>query len=94
MRDPTDQFDLPDHRTFQMNMGIERAFLGMYPQGVLGETLHPTVDVSTGKPIMRGMSAVRGTEEDYRVSGPFSSDFSIRHDDGDLKIAFASSALE
>ena len=93
MRDPTDQFDLPDHRTFQMNMGIERAFLGMYPQGVLGETLHPTVDASTGEPIMRGMSAVRGTEEDYRVSGPFSSDFPIRHDEGDLKVAFAS-ALE
>lgn len=77
MRDPTDKFDLPDHRTFQQNIGLERAVVGDFPQGVLGETTRPILD-EAGNPIMFGMSAIRGGEEDYRVSGPFDGNFIIR----------------
>lgn len=77
MRDPTDQFDLPDHRTFQQNIGVERAIMGPFPQGVLGETIRPTLD-TMGEPIMFGMAAIRGREEDYSVSGPFDDMFAIR----------------
>lgn len=32
MRDPTDQFDLPDHIAYQMNIAFERINVGDYPQ--------------------------------------------------------------
>lgn len=32
MRDPTDQFDLPDHTAYQMNIAFERLNVGEYPQ--------------------------------------------------------------
>lgn len=62
MRDPTDMYDLPDHLTWQMNLAIERNDIGRHATGVLGETSVPTVDGS-GKPIMKGMEAIRGTHE-------------------------------
>lgn len=36
-------------------------------KGVLGETLVPTRD-ATGKPIMTGMEAIRGTQKDCECS--------------------------
>ncbi|CAN0040712.1 unnamed protein product [Scytosiphon promiscuus] len=74
MRDPTDQFDLPEHLTWQMNVAID--YSGVSPQatGILGETLVPTVD-GNGNPIMHGMEAIRGKQDEYRVKGPFDTTF-------------------
>ena len=63
MRDPTDRFDLPDHTTWQMNIAIDHPGMSPDAKGVLGETLLPTLDDS-GKPIMTGMGAIRGSQED------------------------------
>ncbi|CAM9766511.1 unnamed protein product [Scytosiphon promiscuus] len=68
MRDPTDQYDLPDHLTWQMNMAIDHNEVSRDASGVLGETFSPTRDAE-GKPIMTGMEAIRGKQEDYRVEG-------------------------
>jgi len=80
MRDPTDSFDLPDHITYQINMALERAVLGPSPQGILGGTVNPTHDAN-GEEIMNGIEAIRGDEEDYRVSGPWMRDFALHHDE-------------
>eukprot|EP00752_Nemacystus_decipiens_P013294 g11775.t1 len=74
VRDPTDQYDLPDHFTWQMNMAIDHTELKHDTKGVLGETFVPTRDAD-GKPIMTGMEAIRGTQEDYRVDGALGMDF-------------------
>ena len=63
MRDPTDHFDLPDHLTWQMNMAIDHHEISLDATGILGETLVPTVSAN-GTPIMQGMGAIRGTQED------------------------------
>lgn len=63
MRDPTDQFDIPDHLTWQMNLAIENHNVSLDATGILGETLVPTVDES-GKPVLQGMKAIRGKQED------------------------------
>ena len=63
MRDPTDQFDLPDHLTWQMNLAIDQADINLDATGILGETLVPTVD-ENGASIMQGMGAIRGMQED------------------------------
>ena len=63
MRDPTDQFDLPDHLAWQMNLAIDKSDIGLDATGILGETLVPTLD-ENGAPIMEGMAAIRGTQED------------------------------
>ena len=67
MRDPTDQFDLPDHLTWQMNVAIDHHDLGLDATGILGETLVPTVD-DYGVPIMQGLDAIRGGQEDCEYS--------------------------
>ena len=67
MRDPTDRFDLPDHLTWQMNMGVEHNALSRDAQGILGETFIPTRDAD-GMPIMAGMEAIRGHQEDCESS--------------------------
>ncbi|CAM9752519.1 unnamed protein product [Scytosiphon promiscuus] len=69
MRDPTNQHDLPDHLTWQMNLAIDEHNLGLEATGILGETLVPSLD-EYGKPIMNGRLAIPGEEEDYRVEGP------------------------
>lgn len=74
MRDPTDQFDLPDHVAYQMNIVFEDVRLGPDPRGLVGETITPVVD-DEGQPVMKGSGALRGEERDYRVSGPFGSNF-------------------
>ena len=63
MRDPTDQFDLPDHLAWQMNVAIDHHDLSNQATGVLGETVVPTVD-GNGKYIMKGLDAIRGSQED------------------------------
>lgn len=78
MRDPTDQFDLPDHIAFQHNVVFEQARLGDDPKGILSETVTPVLDAD-GKEKMQGFGAIRGKESDYRVSGPFESDFAQLH---------------
>eukprot|EP00903_Cladosiphon_okamuranus_P012010 g11277.t1 len=74
MRDPTDQYDLPDHLTWQMNMAVDHNEMSRDAKGILGETLVPTRDAD-GKPIMVGAKAIRGQEEDYRVGGALETDF-------------------
>ena len=63
MRDPTDRFDLPDHLTWQQNLAIDDHELGLDATGILGETLVPTRS-EEGTPIMHGMQAIRGSQED------------------------------
>lgn len=63
MRDPTNKFDIPDHKTWQMNMAIDHHDLTKDAQGILGETQVLTVD-SDGRPIMHGMESIRGQQED------------------------------
>ncbi|CAN0348830.1 unnamed protein product [Ectocarpus sp. 6 AP-2014] len=75
-RDPTDRFDLPDHITWQMNMGIDHNEVSYSATGILGETSTPTKDAN-GEDIMTGMEAIRGSEEDYRVTGPLDVTFAM-----------------
>ncbi|MEP5376047.1 MAG: hypothetical protein ABJQ14_09710 [Hyphomicrobiales bacterium] len=67
MRDPTDLFDLPDHLTWQMNVGIDRVDASQSARGILGETVVPTRDAH-GAMIMHGMDAIRGGQEDCEYS--------------------------
>lgn len=69
MRDPTDQLDLPDHLTWQMNLAINHRDVSHDATGVLGETAIPTRD-DNGNPIMIGMASIRGSQEDceYRYT--------------------------
>ena len=62
MRDPTDKYDLPDHLTWQINLAIDHHDVSRNATGILGETFVPTLDAS-GKAIMNGMEAIRGTQE-------------------------------
>lgn len=66
MRDPTDQFDLPDHLTWQMNIAIDHADVSLEAKGILGETVVPTLD-SNGGIIMHGMESIRGNQEDCEL---------------------------
>ncbi|CAM9241036.1 unnamed protein product [Ectocarpus sp. 12 AP-2014] len=75
-RDPTDRFDLPDHTTWQMNMGVDHNEVSYSATGILGETSTPTTDAN-GEDIMTGMKAIRGSEEDYRVTGPLDVTFAM-----------------
>lgn len=46
MRDPTDQYDLPDHIAYQMNLGFELLNIGSDPQ-VKKPALHCVVMLCT-----------------------------------------------
>ena len=70
MRDPTDQFDLPDHRTWQMNVAIDHADVSRDATGILGETAVPTRDANGGV-IMQGMESIRGTHDDCELGHEF-----------------------
>ncbi|CAN0152013.1 unnamed protein product [Scytosiphon promiscuus] len=76
MRDPTDQFDMPDHLTWQMNLAIDHKNVSPSAQGILGETLRPTID-GDGNEVTEGMAVIRGSQEDYRVEGPFGITFAL-----------------
>lgn len=65
MRDPTDQYDLPDHLTWQMNVAVNQNDVGLEATGVLGETIKPRRDAA-GNKIMKGMEAIRGEQEDCK----------------------------
>ncbi|CAN0303542.1 unnamed protein product [Ectocarpus sp. 8 AP-2014] len=78
MRDPTDRFDLPDHLTWQMNLAFDNVDISPQATGILGETQVPTYDVD-GNPIMQGMSAIRGLEDDYLVEGPVETEFAAAY---------------
>eukprot|EP00752_Nemacystus_decipiens_P012554 g11118.t1 len=68
MRDQTDRFDLPEHTTWQMNLALDRKDASRETTGILGETVVPTLDDS-GEPIMQGMGAIRGSQEDSHGRG-------------------------
>ncbi|CAN0541229.1 unnamed protein product [Ectocarpus sp. 12 AP-2014] len=74
MRDPSDRFDLPDHLTWQMNLVVGNIDVNWDATGILGETQVPTLDTD-GHPIVQGMEAIRGSEEDYHVEGPLETAF-------------------
>lgn len=76
MRDPTDQFELPDHLTWQMNVAFERINVNRDASGVLGETFVLTRD-SSGQAIMNGMDSIRGSEADLSHTSWFVSVFSL-----------------
>eukprot|EP00903_Cladosiphon_okamuranus_P021428 g19697.t1 len=78
MRDPTDQFDLPEHLTWQMNVAIDHHDVSLEATGVLGETVVPVVD-EHNRPVMKGMEAIRGSQEDYRVAGALETAFAQSH---------------
>lgn len=77
MRDPTDQVDLPDHVTWQMNMGIDHNDVSRAARGILGETFVPTLDAN-GDRIMSGMESIRGSQEDCELPGFLSKTHSNR----------------
>lgn len=79
MRDPNDQFDLPDHLTWQMTLAIDHIDLSLDATGILGETLVPTVN-NDGASIMQGMDAIRGTQEDCE-QGAWAINCAGRYDD-------------
>ncbi|CAM9754778.1 unnamed protein product [Ectocarpus sp. 13 AM-2016] len=74
MRDPTDRFDIPEHLTWQMNLAFDNVDLALDATGILGETQQHTFDAN-GNPIMEGMAAIRGSQEDYLVEGPLDTLF-------------------
>eukprot|EP00903_Cladosiphon_okamuranus_P014283 g13266.t1 len=78
MRDPTDRFDLPEHLTWQMNVAIDHHDVSLEATGILGETVVPVVD-QHDKLVMKGMEAIRGSQEDYRVAGPLETVFAQGH---------------
>ena len=66
---------LPDLEFWQMKLHgllIENESL----TGILGETARPVLD-KAGREVMEGYEALRGTVEDYRVSGPLGMDFAL-----------------
>lgn len=65
MRTPTDQYDLPDHLTWQMNVAIDQNDVSLEAKGVLGETIVPRRDAA-GNRIMAGMEAIRGEQEECK----------------------------
>lgn len=67
---------LPDLDFWLMNMGLEGLDIGDPLSGILGETARPVLDHS-GNPIMTGIEAIRGTVEEYRVSGALGVDFQL-----------------
>ncbi|CAN0124110.1 unnamed protein product, partial [Ectocarpus sp. 8 AP-2014] len=77
-RDPTDSFDIPDHLTWQMNLSVDHIDLHADATGILGETQNPTLDAN-GHPIMQGMAAIRGAQNDYLVKGPLDTVFAAAH---------------
>ena len=68
---------LPDLEFWQMDVGLHGLSLENESlSGILGETARPVLD-KDGREVMEGYEAFRGTVEDYRVSGPLGTDFSL-----------------
>lgn len=70
---------LPDLDFWQMDAGVHGLSLDSETlTGILGETARPVLD-EHGDAIMEGSHAMRGTVEDYRVSGALGTDFALLH---------------
>lgn len=68
---------LPDLDFWQMDIGFAGLELNHESlSGILGETARPVLDTS-GQEVMHGNDALRGTVEDYRVSGPLGETFAL-----------------
>ncbi|CAN0252997.1 unnamed protein product [Scytosiphon promiscuus] len=66
---------LPELEFWQMDLHLEWAAVDHAKvEGILGGTVRPVVDAD-GKLVMRGLDAIRGNIEDYRVSSPTGLDF-------------------
>ena len=74
VRDTSDRFDVPDHVTHQMTLGLSRVILGKCPAGMLGDTAAVRTNIY-GAPIMTGLGAISGNEEDYKVEGALDGSF-------------------
>lgn len=69
---------LPDLDFWQMDVGLEGSPFSEDVSGILGETARPMVD-EKGHAVMEGPEAMRGSSEDYRVSGALGTDFAMLH---------------
>lgn len=69
---------LPDLDFWQMDVGLEGLQITDTISGILGETARPMYDAK-GNVVMEGLEAMRGTVEDYEVSGPLDTDFALLH---------------
>ena len=68
---------LPDLEFWQMDVGMDGlAVDNPKLSGILGETARPVVD-EAGLEVMEGYGAMRGTVQDYRVSGALGTDFAL-----------------
>lgn len=70
MRDPADQFDLPDHPTWQIDMAINHARFSRGVPGVIRETFVPMRGVIGGT-VMTGMEPTHGQREDCKLTPLF-----------------------
>lgn len=71
---------LPTLEFWQMNLLLEWYNFNVETvTGMLGETMRPVYN-QEGLPIMSGQAAMRGDIEDYRISGPLSTDFMFFHE--------------
>lgn len=57
VRDPTDQLEVPDHQTWQMNLALEQTVPGSRASGILGG------DASGKPPMLEGRQSIRGAWE-------------------------------
>lgn len=70
---------LPDMFFWQMDVGFQGLSVEHESlSGLLGETARPVLD-DAGIKVMKGPGAMRGTVEDYRVSGALGQDFPLLH---------------
>ena len=68
---------LPDLEFWQMDVGLHGLSVENESlSGILGETARPVLD-EDGNAVMEGYEAFRGTVEDYRVSGPLGTEFTL-----------------
>lgn len=68
---------LPDLEFWQMDVGVEGLDVESPTlSGILGETARPVYD-EAGNAVMEGFEALRGDVEDYRVSGPLGTHFTL-----------------
>lgn len=66
---------LPDLNFWQMDLDLESANVNLATvTGILGETARHVFDAD-GSPIMSGLEALGASVEDFRLSGPLSTDF-------------------
>ena len=62
-RDPTDQFDIPEHLTWQMKVAVDHHDMSLDATGIPGEMQPPTVNTNEA-PNTQGIGVIRVTRED------------------------------